>query len=88
MDVVAIPNIYVFCSMKRVDMSQRPDTMGVSNPPVEPPKVATGFESDDIQDLAEKIARLTGQEAKELEMYLASKIMVEDKQVLKKLSKS
>lgn len=55
-------------------MQQRPDTMAVSNPPIKPPVVATGYESDDIQDIAEKISRLTGTEARELEMYLAGKI--------------
>ena len=48
--------------------------MSQKQPPNKPPAVATGYESDDIQDIAEKISRLTGTEARELEMYLAGKI--------------
>lgn len=55
-------------------MEKYPVTMSENQPPNKPPAVATGYESDDIQDIAEKISRLTGTEARELEMYLAGKI--------------
>lgn len=56
-------------------MTETEDTMSKMQPPRKPPAVATGYESDDIQDIAEKIARLTGSNARELEMYLAGKIV-------------
>jgi hypothetical protein len=65
----------IFYCLKGIDMEEKADTMPVMQPPVKPPIVATGYESDDIQELAEKMARLTGSDAKELEMYLAGKIV-------------
>lgn len=55
-------------------MEHDPDTMSEMQPPNKPPAVAVGYESDDIEELAAKIANLTGIKAKELERYLAGKI--------------
>lgn len=74
MDNIGFFDNFPILNIKSIDMEKDPDTMSEMQPPSKPPAVATGYESDDIQDIAEKIASLTGMEAKELEMYLAGKI--------------
>ena len=54
------------------------NTMSEKQPPNKPPVVATGYEPEDIPELAEQIAKLTGKEAKQLEMYLSGKIIQKD----------